>query len=155
MCRRKCWELWTREGTHARRTGSGVTRKTTRRDDRRIVRQAFVDSTVTCSTIKANVGVAVATKTISSSIQEVNLKSKRHFRVLSLTPKHQRLRLQWCQARAMWNATDWQKVVFNDESQFVLNTDDNRILVWRHPGEWYRSPHTIIHHTALTADVMV
>ncbi|GFU44771.1 transposable element Tcb2 transposase [Trichonephila clavipes] len=31
---RNCWEQWTRKGTHARKTGSGVTRKTTRREDR-------------------------------------------------------------------------------------------------------------------------
>ncbi|GFT55730.1 uncharacterized protein TNCV_4569411 [Trichonephila clavipes] len=43
---RNCWEQWTREGTHARKTGSGATRKTTRRVDRRIVRQALVDPTV-------------------------------------------------------------------------------------------------------------
>ncbi|GFU38390.1 uncharacterized protein TNCV_2433681 [Trichonephila clavipes] len=43
---RNCWEQWTREGTHAQKTGSGATRKTTRRDDRRIVRQALVDHTV-------------------------------------------------------------------------------------------------------------
>ncbi|GFY23012.1 uncharacterized protein TNCV_2182731 [Trichonephila clavipes] len=40
---RTCWQQWTREGTHAQKTGSGVTRKTTRREDRRIVRQALVD----------------------------------------------------------------------------------------------------------------
>ncbi|GFV94637.1 uncharacterized protein TNCV_3827041 [Trichonephila clavipes] len=43
---RNCWEQWTREGTHARKTGSGATRKTTRREDRRIVRQALVDPTI-------------------------------------------------------------------------------------------------------------
>ncbi|GFV74222.1 transposable element Tcb2 transposase [Trichonephila clavipes] len=31
---RNCWEQSTREGTHARKTGSGATRKTTRREDR-------------------------------------------------------------------------------------------------------------------------
>ncbi|GFW68841.1 uncharacterized protein TNCV_3640541 [Trichonephila clavipes] len=40
---RNCWEQWTREGTHVRKTWSGATRKTSRREDRRIVRQAFVD----------------------------------------------------------------------------------------------------------------
>ncbi|GFU72992.1 uncharacterized protein TNCV_4637261 [Trichonephila clavipes] len=30
---RNCWEQWTRKGTHARKTGSGATRKTTRRED--------------------------------------------------------------------------------------------------------------------------
>ncbi|GFV29290.1 uncharacterized protein TNCV_4603221 [Trichonephila clavipes] len=29
---RICWEQWTREGTHARKTGSGVTRKRPRRE---------------------------------------------------------------------------------------------------------------------------
>ncbi|GFW07077.1 transposable element Tcb1 transposase [Trichonephila clavipes] len=51
---RNCWEQWTREGTHPRKTGSGATRKTTRRKDRRIVRQALVDPTVTRSTIRAD-----------------------------------------------------------------------------------------------------
>ncbi|GFY13003.1 HTH_Tnp_Tc3_2 domain-containing protein [Trichonephila clavipes] len=103
---RNCWEQWTREGTHARKTGSGVIRKTTRREDRRIVRQALVDPTVIRSTIRAVVGVAIVPQTISRHLAEANLKSKRPFRALPLTPEHRQLRLQWCQARSMWNVTD-------------------------------------------------
>ncbi|GFW29199.1 transposable element Tcb2 transposase [Trichonephila clavipes] len=55
----------------------------------------------------------------------------------------------------MWNVTDWQKVVFSDESRFVLGTDDNRVRVGRRPGEWYNFPHTVLRHTARTAGVMV
>ncbi|GFU72398.1 transposable element Tc1 transposase [Trichonephila clavipes] len=152
---RNCWEQWTREGTHARKTGSGATRKTTRREDRRIVRQALVDPTVTHSTIRADVGIAIVQQTISMHLPEANLKSKRPFRALPLTPEHPQLRLQWCQARSMWNVTDWQTVVFSDESRFGLGTDDNRVRVLRHPGERYNSPHTDLRHTALTAGVMV
>ncbi|GFW55733.1 transposable element Tc1 transposase [Trichonephila clavipes] len=83
---RNCWEQWTREGTHARKTGSGATRKTTRTEDRRIVRQALVEPTVTRSTIRADVGVAIVPQTISRHLAEANLKSKRPFRVLPLTP---------------------------------------------------------------------
>ncbi|GFV82483.1 transposable element Tc1 transposase [Trichonephila clavipes] len=54
----------------------------------------------------------------------------------------------------MWNVTDWQMVVFSDESRFVLGTDDNRVRVWRRPGERYNSPHTVLRHTARTAGVM-
>ncbi|GFV25783.1 transposable element Tc1 transposase [Trichonephila clavipes] len=115
-----CWEQWTREGTHVRKTGSGATRKTTRREDRRIVRQALVDPTVTRSTIRADVGVAIVPQTISRHLAEANLKSKRPFRALPLTPEHRQLSLQWYQARSIWNVTDWQKVVFSDESWFVL-----------------------------------
>ncbi|GFT86466.1 transposable element Tcb2 transposase [Trichonephila clavipes] len=56
----------------------------------------------------------------------------------------------------MWNVTDWQRVVFSDESRFVLGTDDNHVRVWRHPGEQYNSPlNTVLRHTARTAGVMV
>ncbi|GFV66282.1 transposable element Tcb2 transposase [Trichonephila clavipes] len=137
---RNCWEQWTREGTHARKTGSGATRKTTRRDDRRIVRQALVDSTVTRSTIRSDVGVEIVPQTISRHLAEANLKSKCPFCALPLTPVHRQLRLQWCQARSMWNVTDWQKVVFSDESRFVLGTDDDRVRVWRRPDSSMAGP---------------
>ncbi|GFW64853.1 HTH_Tnp_Tc3_2 domain-containing protein [Trichonephila clavipes] len=107
---RKCWEQWTREGTHVRKTGSGATRKTTIREDRRIVRQELVDPTVIRSTIRADVGVEIVPKTISRHLAEANLKSKCPFRALPLTPEHRQLRLQWCQARSMWNVTDWQRL---------------------------------------------
>ncbi|GFV47851.1 transposable element Tc1 transposase [Trichonephila clavipes] len=152
---RNCWEKWTRESTHARKPGSGVTRKITRREDRRIVQQALVDPTVTRSTIRVDIGIAIAPQTISRHLAEANLKSKRPFRALPLTPEHRQLRLQWCQARSMWNVTDWQKVVVSDESRFVLRTDYNSVRVWRCPGERYNSPHTVLHHTARTAGVMV
>ncbi|GFV37382.1 transposable element Tcb1 transposase [Trichonephila clavipes] len=137
---RNCWEQWTREGTHAWKTGCGATRNTTRRENRRIVRQALVDPTMTRSTIRANVGVAIVPQTISRHLAEANLKSKLLFRALLLTPEHQQLRLQWWQARSMWNVADWQKVVFSDESRFVMGTDYNRVRVWRCPGERYNSP---------------
>ncbi|GFU40060.1 HTH_Tnp_Tc3_2 domain-containing protein [Trichonephila clavipes] len=92
---RNCSEQWAQEGTHARKTGSGATRKTTRREDRRIVRQGLVDPTVTRSTIRADVGVAIVTQTISRHLAEANLNSKRPFRALPLTPEHRQLRLQW------------------------------------------------------------
>ncbi|GFV98503.1 transposable element Tcb2 transposase [Trichonephila clavipes] len=91
-----CWEQRTREGTNARKTGSGATRKTTRREDRKIVQQALVDPTVTRSTIRADIGVGIVPQRISRHLAEANLKSKRPFRVLPLTPEHWQLRLQWC-----------------------------------------------------------
>ncbi|GFX90745.1 hypothetical protein TNCV_3165761 [Trichonephila clavipes] len=47
----------------------------TRRNDRRIVRQALVDPTVTRSTIRVDVGVAIVPQTISRHLAESNLKS--------------------------------------------------------------------------------
>ncbi|GFS96341.1 transposable element Tcb2 transposase [Trichonephila clavipes] len=91
----------------------------------------------------------------STHLAEANIKSKRPFRAVPLTPEHRQLHLQWCQARSMWNVTDWQKVVFSDESRFVLGTDDNRGRVWRRPGERYNSPNTVLRQTARKTGVMV
>ncbi|GFV82137.1 hypothetical protein TNCV_2790351 [Trichonephila clavipes] len=49
-------------------------------------------------------------ETISRHLAEANLKSKRRFCALHLTPEHRPLLLQWCQARLMWNVTDWHRV---------------------------------------------
>ncbi|GFV03257.1 transposable element Tc1 transposase [Trichonephila clavipes] len=77
---------------------------------------------------------------------QTNLKSKRPFRALPLTPEHRQLRLLWCQARSMWNVTDWQNIVFSEESRFVLGTHDNCVRVWRRPGAIFHQdnarPHT-------------
>ncbi|GFW26293.1 HTH_Tnp_Tc3_2 domain-containing protein [Trichonephila clavipes] len=73
------------------------------------MRPVLVDPAVTRSTIRADVGVAIVPQIISRHLAEANLKSKRPFRALPLTHEHRELRLQWCQARSMWNVTDWQK----------------------------------------------
>ncbi|GFW46199.1 transposable element Tc1 transposase [Trichonephila clavipes] len=85
---RNCLEQWAQEGTYARKTRSRATRKTMRKEDRRIERQALVDPTVTRSTIRADVGVAIVPQTISRHLAEANLKFKRPFRALLLTPEH-------------------------------------------------------------------
>ncbi|GFV58598.1 HTH_Tnp_Tc3_2 domain-containing protein [Trichonephila clavipes] len=81
---RNCWEQWTREGIHAWKTESGANRKTTSREERRIVRQALVDPTVTLSTIRAVVEVAIVPQTIFRHLAKANLKFKRPLSVHSL-----------------------------------------------------------------------
>ncbi|GFU03595.1 transposable element Tcb2 transposase [Trichonephila clavipes] len=48
-----------------------------------------------------------------------------------------------------------QRYEQTDESWFVLGTDDNRVRVWRRPGERYNSSLTVLRHTARTDGVMV
>ncbi|GFW38197.1 uncharacterized protein TNCV_3839251 [Trichonephila clavipes] len=116
---RNCWEQWTREGTHARKPGL------------------------------ERPGRPRGQRIEGSHLAEVNLKSKRPFRALPLTPEHRQLRLQWCQARSMWNVTDWQKVVFSDESRFVwgqmitvYGCEGTLTLPWpAHSSDWSHVEH--------------
>ncbi|GFV81442.1 hypothetical protein TNCV_51661 [Trichonephila clavipes] len=108
-----------------------------------------------CTVASTVIRFGLSASPTALDLAEANLKSKRPFRALPLTPEHRQLRLQWYQARSMWNVTDWKKVVFSDESLSALGTDDNRVRVWRHPGERYNSPHKVLRHTARTDGVMV
>ncbi|GFX89117.1 transposable element Tcb1 transposase [Trichonephila clavipes] len=147
---RNCWEQWTREGTQARKNGSGATRKTTRREDRRIERQALVDPTLTRSMIRTDVGISIVPQTISRHLAEANLKSKRPFCALHLTSATVSTVVS-----SQINVECHRLATFSDEFGFVLGTDDNHVRVWRRPGERYNSPHTVLRHTARTARVMV
>ncbi|GFU40592.1 transposable element Tcb1 transposase [Trichonephila clavipes] len=152
---RNCWEQWTREGTHSRKTGSGATRKTTRREDRRIVRQALVDPTVTRSTIRADVGVAIVPQTISRHLADTNLKSKCPFRAL---PQHRNIGncvYSGAKRDQCGMSQIGKRLCLVMNPGLFLGTDDNRVRVWRRPGERYNSPHTVLRHTARTAGVMV
>ncbi|GFX29452.1 transposable element Tc1 transposase [Trichonephila clavipes] len=53
---------------------------------------------------------------------------------LPLTGNYKRLRRQWCDERRIWT-TEWNDIVFTDESHFCLQHHDERIRFWRHHGE--------------------
>ncbi|GFW68804.1 uncharacterized protein TNCV_3640181 [Trichonephila clavipes] len=100
------------------------------------MRQALVDPTGTLSTIRADVGVAIVpqnnfqTPFRSKSLIQAPFPCTPFNTGTSATASFTTV----VQARSMWNVTDWQNVVFSDESRFVLGTDDNRVRVWRCPG---------------------
>ncbi|UYV63385.1 hypothetical protein LAZ67_2003918 [Cordylochernes scorpioides] len=72
--------------------------------------------------------------TINRRLRERNLRARRPLRCLPLTPVHRQVRLQWCRERSTWNCADWGRIVFSDESCFLLCPDDRRKRVWRRPG---------------------
>ncbi|KAI4898964.1 hypothetical protein NFI96_016194, partial [Prochilodus magdalenae] len=41
----------------------------------------------------------------------------------------------WCRTRLSWSDSEWQRVIFSDESRFSLGGDAQRIRGWRHRGQ--------------------
>ncbi|GFY06278.1 transposable element Tcb2 transposase [Trichonephila clavipes] len=60
-----------------------------------------------------------------------------------------------CRARGDWTATEWNEILFSDESRFNLRSDDNRVRVWRLRGESLNLVFALQRHTAPTEGVMV
>ncbi|GFT97820.1 HTH_Tnp_Tc3_2 domain-containing protein [Trichonephila clavipes] len=77
------------------RPGSGSNRKTNRRENRHIVRNARVQPTASSAAIQAQVapslGAPVSSQTIRRRLAEGHLGSRRPLLVLPLTPTHRRL----------------------------------------------------------------
>ncbi|KAI4872048.1 hypothetical protein NFI96_005537 [Prochilodus magdalenae] len=68
-------------------------------------------------------------------LHHAGLHAHRPLPQLSLTPRHRHQRLQWCRTRLAWSDSEWQRVIFSDESRFSLGGDAQRIRVWRHRGQ--------------------
>ncbi|GFV13731.1 hypothetical protein TNCV_2941231, partial [Trichonephila clavipes] len=108
------------EGTHVWKTRSGFNSGRPRGvRDGRIMRQALVDPTVTRSTIRADVGVAIVPQTISRHLAEANLNP-----TFSCTPFNTRTSTTaFTVVPSQINVECHKigkKVVFSDESRFVL-----------------------------------
>ncbi|UYV70264.1 Transposase [Cordylochernes scorpioides] len=143
----RCWQKWVNNGRLQRQDGSGRSRATTKREDRAIVRMAVAAPESTLSTIQRVTGTQVSKVTINRRLREWNLRARRPLRCLPLTPVHRQVRLQWCRERSTWNCADWGRIVFSDESRFLLCPDDRRKHVWRRPGQRVDPSLTVEHHT--------
>ncbi|GBN21252.1 hypothetical protein AVEN_205900-1 [Araneus ventricosus] len=149
-----CWVRWSRDGTASRRPGSGRPRGTTEREDRRIRRTAVSHRTASAAEIRAAVGTTVTQRTVRNRLLDVQLRARRPVACIPLTPRHCRLRRQWCQARAQWRA-EWRSVMFSDEIRFCLGASDGRVLIRRRPGERLQPNCVRPRHTGPTPGVMV
>ena len=69
---------------------------------------------------------------------EVGLKAYRARKKPRLTLAHRQKRLEFARKHRYWSASDCSRVVFSDESRFLLYRNDGRPYVRRRPGEAYR-----------------
>lgn len=53
-----------------------------------------------------------------------------------------------------WEATKWNWIVFSDESRFILESDDNRVRVWRLRGEHFNPAFGLQRYIVLRSGVI-
>ncbi|GFW90996.1 transposable element Tcb2 transposase [Trichonephila clavipes] len=128
------------------------------RENHHIVSNADLQPTASLAVMQAQVVPSlrnpVSSKTIRMRLAEGLLESRCSLRVLPLTPTHRRLRLEWYHAQRNWTASKWNQVFFSDESRFNMNSDGNRVRVWRPRGKRIKPTFALQRHTTPTADVM-
>ncbi len=62
--------------------------------------------------------------------KQMGYSSRRQHRVLFLSAKNRRRRLQFTQAHQNWAREDWKNAVWSDESRFLLRHSDGRVRIW-------------------------
>ncbi|GFX73900.1 transposable element Tcb1 transposase [Trichonephila clavipes] len=116
-------DRWKQEGTTDRSGRSHPIQCTTSREDRKIVRMAVTDRSVTSRTVAQHIEsvthYSLSVRTIQRCLQQSGLSVRRPLLGLPLTQNHRRFRRHWCDERRMWVA-EWYEVVFTDESRICL-----------------------------------
>ena len=101
---------------------TGRKRKTTKREDRLIVHQVQKSRRVSCPSIRDDLGLQkVSVRTIQRRIratgQFVSTWTKKKAFV---SPANRAFRVKWCKARRYWTVAQWRRILYSDESPFVL-----------------------------------
>lgn len=139
--RKICREL-KREGERAchRRNGTGAKRKTSRRDDRAMARDAVSDDSPSAKTIalmhQARTGKKICARTVKSRMREVNLRRCLKCRKPYINDDHRERRLTWARKHISWSIEDWMRVLWSDESPFTIRYKAQQ-WIWRTPSEKY------------------
>lgn len=124
--------------TVKRKPGTGFqNKKTTPREDRRIVREGKRDCFLSRAQIARATGVNVSRWTISRRLRAAGYHSYWAARKPYISPRNRVRRLAWANQHQNWTVRQWKKVLWSDESPFVLQYR-GRKRVWRLHNERYR-----------------
>ncbi len=79
-------------------------------------------ATVTQITTRYNQGMqnSISERTTRRTLKQMGCSSRRPHRVLLLSVKNRKRRLQFTQAHQNWAIEDWKNVAWSDESRFLL-----------------------------------
>ncbi|KAI6657063.1 Transposase domain containing protein [Oopsacas minuta] len=114
-------------------------RVTTKRQDNLLVRKCKKDRFKTATQIKAEVlseySIKLSTSTVQRRLRGAGLFGRKPRKKPRLTTKHKRDRLSFARSHKNWNTEEWARVVFSDESRFLLYTNDGRAYIRRMKGE--------------------
>lgn len=139
-------------GKLTRLKGSGRPRKTTTRTDRIIVREVVANRLITAPEIREFLPTLIGGKHSAPSICDTTIrrriKESGKFKSYWAAKKpfisviNKKKRVQWGLAHRHWTKEQWRKVMWTDESPFVLRFNRKR-RVWRLHNERYAPKRTV------------
>ena len=123
-------------GNVERIIGSGRRRLTTARADRQLVRWArtracrFLSSSRLLQLWREGVG----RDTVIRRLREAGVFCRRPAKKVLLSARQREARMHWAMNHNLWPDGTWRRVVWSDESRYLLHPTDGRTRVWRERG---------------------
>ncbi|CCO38111.1 Transposable element Tcb2 transposase [Rhizoctonia solani AG-1 IB] len=81
-------------------------------------------------------------QTVRRHLQALGLMARKPRKVPYLSYKHRQARRSWAAEHQLWEAIQWARVIFSDESKFNLFSSDGPRYVWRRKGEEFDPRYT-------------
>lgn len=116
-------------------------RKTTKYEDRILLRTAKANDDQCFRDIIALSGINISPTTLRRRLKEVDLFSRIRRRKPTLKPHHARARLRWAIKHLDWTIEQWMRVIWSDESSIVLGRKSRRRRCIRKKGHAYKKRH--------------
>ncbi len=141
ICHTTCSKFhsrWLREGSLTWPSNTGKKRKTSPQDDRFIVTSVKRNRFISAVEIKKSTALpSLSENTIRARIKESGeFNSYWAVNKPFINEPNRRKRVQWCKAHLDWTPAQWRRVLWSDESPFVLRYK-GRVRVWRMANERY------------------
>jgi transposase len=124
--------------------GAGRKRKTTSRDERILQRLVRKNGFTTVNDYKEKLetsNINISKSTIERRLKEYGFKKYVPLCKPQLSSKQRKRRVEWARKYVMKGEEFWNKVIFSDESSFVLPIGENG-KIWRKKGEGLKPQNT-------------
>lgn len=126
-------------GTAENQPKSGRPRKTTRKQDRVIVREVKKNFFVSTKQLKSDLNLPIQETQIRARIKEAGFAGRISRKRPFISKINAKKRLAFAKQFKNKSPDFWKKVVFSDESKFELRCCNRRKYVWRKQGECFKS----------------
>lgn len=73
----------------------------------------------------------ICRRTVFNYLKKLGYEYKVKLKKQWLSAKHRKQRVQWCKEHAHFSKSDWQNIIFSDESTFYVLMRKNSIKIWR------------------------
>jgi len=107
------------------RSGRGRKRKTNAREDRYLKQNALKDRRQTtkelAAALRSDHEITISAKTVSRRLNEFGIKARKARQKPWLSEINRKKRLAWAKKYKIWTASDWDKVLWSDESNIQVS----------------------------------